>query len=251
VFSALCPNREGLARAKDGGIPEVAVFMSASESHNRKNTNRTIAESLAVYRELVGEAKLAGLRVRAYVSTVWGCPFEGDVSPAFAVEIGEKLYGFGCYQVSFGDTIGVGTPRQTEALTRRFLDHLPVEAIALHMHDTRGTALANVLAGLRLGIRHVDTSVAGMGGCPYAPGAAGNLSTEDLVYMLHGMGIGTGIDLDKLLAAGALAEQMVGRALPSKMLKAGPFQAKPLARAATRPTSSGPPTAPSRSGGAS
>jgi hydroxymethylglutaryl-CoA lyase len=221
-FSALVPNAKGLERARETGLREIAVFMSASETHNRKNTNRSIDGSLEAFEEVVPPAVDGGMKVRAYVSTVWGCPYEGDVDPARALDITKRLLDLGCYQVSLGDTIGVGTPRQTERIVRMFLESIAHEKIALHFHDTRGTALANVLVGLGLGIRDYDSSIAGLGGCPYAPGAAGNVATEDLVYMLHGMGIETGLDLDKLIEAGKLAERIVGRPLPGKVHQAGP-----------------------------
>jgi hydroxymethylglutaryl-CoA lyase len=224
TFGALCPNARGLERAIAAGLREVAVFLSASESHNRANVNKSIADTLAVFSEIVPPAREAGLTVRAYVSTVWGCPYEGDVDPAKVVKIAERLLDLGCYQISLGDTIGVGTPRQTQDIVRRFLDAMPPGRFALHLHDTRGTALSNVLVGLELGVRDFDAAVAGVGGCPYAPGAAGNLATEDLVFMLHGMGIATGVDLDKLVEAGNVAEQVIGRPLPGKVHKAGPFR---------------------------
>jgi hydroxymethylglutaryl-CoA lyase len=160
--------------------------------------------------------------VRAYVSTVWGCPYEGDVDPKAGIDISRQLIELGCYQVSLGDTIGVGTPLKTRDIVKLFLAEFPAAKLALHFHDTRGTALANALVGLELGVRDIDASVGGLGGCPYAPGAAGNLATEDLVYMLHGMGIRTGIDLDKLIEAGRVAERVVGRKLPGKVHQAGP-----------------------------
>jgi len=221
IFSALCPNTKGLERAIEVGLHEVAVFMSASETHNLKNTNRTIARSLDVFDELVPHALEAKMRVRGYVSTVWGCPYEGDVDPARALEIAKHLLDLGCYQVSLGDTIGVATPVDVERVCGIFLEHFRPEQLALHLHDTRGTALANAFAGLGMGLWHFDASIAGLGGCPYAPGAAGNLATEDLVYMLHGMGIETGIDLPLLLAAGNVAESLIGRKLPGKVHQAG------------------------------
>jgi hydroxymethylglutaryl-CoA lyase len=224
TFGALCPNAKGLERALSAGLSEIAVFMSASETHNQRNVNKSIADTLAVFNEIVPPAREAGLRVRAYVSTVWGCPYEGDVDPRVAVDIAKKLVALGCYQISLGDTIGIGTPRQTADIVRRFLGEMPVEQIALHMHDTRGTALANILAGLELGVRDFDGAVAGVGGCPYAPGAAGNMATEDLVFMLNGMGVDTGVDLDKLIEAGNVAEQVIGRPLPGKVHRAGPFR---------------------------
>ena len=221
TFSALCPNARGLERAKAAGIREIAVFISASETHNKKNVNKTVAETLRAFEETIGPARAAGMRVRGYVSTVWGCPYEGEIDPRRALAIAQKLVAMGVYQVSLGDTIGVGTPRQTESIVKMMLAELPAASLALHMHDTRGTALANVLVGLELGIRDFDASVGGMGGCPYAPGAAGNLATEDLVFMLHGMGVKTGIDLDRLWEAGKVAESIVGRALPGKVHQAG------------------------------
>ncbi len=220
-FSALCPNAKGLERARAVGLPEVAVFMSASETHNKKNTNKTIEQSFETFREVVPPALEAGLRVRAYVSTVWGCPYEGNVPIERSLSITHTLLEMGCYQVSLGDTIGVGTPLETRNLVSQFLREIPAPKLALHFHDTRGTALANALVGLELGVRDFDASVAGLGGCPYAPGAAGNLATEDLVYMLHGMGVHTGVDLDRLIEAGRVAETVVGRRLPGKVHQAG------------------------------
>ncbi len=220
-YSALCPNARGLERAKKCGIPELAVFVSASETHNRRNVNDSIANTLAKFRDVIAPAVEYGLRVRGYVSTIWGCPFEGEVDTAQAIRIARELLDLGCYEVSLGDTLGVGTPRQTESILRKFLAEFEPSQLAMHMHDTRGTALANVVVGLELGIRTFDASVGGLGGCPYAPGAAGNLATEDLVYMLHGMGVETGIDLDKLWEAGKVAAAVVGHELSGKVHKAG------------------------------
>lgn len=221
TFSALCPNAQGLERAKAAGMHEIAVFLSASETHNKKNVNKTIDATLGAFQETVGPAIAAGMRVRGYLSTVWGCPYQGDVDPRRALAIARKLLEMGVYQVSVSDTIGVGTPRQTERIMQMMLAEIPAEKLAMHMHDTRGTALANVLVGLELGIRDFDASVGGMGGCPYAPGAAGNLATEDLVFMLHGMGVATGVDLERLWEAGKVAESIVGRPLPGKVHQAG------------------------------
>ncbi len=221
TYSGLCPNARGLHRALEADLEEVAVFVSASETHNLKNVNKTIAETLSVFEAVIGPAVERGLRVRSYVSTMWGCPYEGDVDPKQGLELARRLLGEGCYQVSLGDTIGVGTPLQTQRILELFLSEIPVQQIALHLHDTRGTALANVLVGLQMGVTTFDSSVAGLGGCPFAPGAAGNLATEDLVYTLHGMGIDTGIDLDKLWQAGQVAEAIVGRELPGKVHRAG------------------------------
>ncbi len=224
MYSALVPNARGLERALETGLGEIAVFLSASETHNRMNVNKSIADTLAVFEEIVPPAREAGLRVRAYLSTVWGCPYEGAVDPARVVDITQSLVDLGCYQVALSDTIGIGTPKQTRDIVQRALDQMPVSSFSLHLHDTRGTALANVLVGLEMGVRDFDASVGGVGGCPYAPGAAGNLATEDLVFLLHGMGVETGVDLDLLIAAGNVAEQVIGRALPGKVHKAGPFK---------------------------
>lgn len=221
TYSALVPNEKGLARARASGMTEVAVFMSASETHNRKNIAKSIDETLALYRELVPKAVEAGCTVRGYVSTVWGCPYEGAVDPKRALAITRELLSMGCYQISLGDTIGVGTPRQTRDLVRMFLSEISHEKLALHLHDTRGTALANIVVGLELGMRDFDASVAGVGGCPYAPGAAGNVATEDLVYMLQGMGIETGVDLPLLVEAGRVAAALLQRSLPGKVHQAG------------------------------
>ncbi len=221
MLSALCPNAQGLARARGAGLREIAVFVSASETHNRKNVNKSVAETLAAFEQTIGPACQAGMRVRGYVSTAWGCPYEGTVDAVRAARLAKQLIDMGCYQISLGDTLGVGTPRQTKRILELVCAEIPRERIAMHMHDTRGGALANVLVGLEMGIRDFDASVGGMGGCPYAPGAAGNLATEDLVYMLHGMGIETGVDLERLVEAGRVAESLVGRPLPGKVHQAG------------------------------
>jgi hydroxymethylglutaryl-CoA lyase len=220
-YSALCPNAKGLERAQKAKLDEIAVFVSTSETHNRKNVNKTVDETLAAFADTVAPAVLAGMRVRGYVSTVWGCPYEGEIDPKRALVIARRLIDMGCYQVSLGDTIGSGTPRQTQRIVQMMLAEIPREKIAMHMHDTRGTALANIIVGLDLGIRDFDASIGGLGGCPYAPGAAGNVATEDLVYMLHGMGIATGIDLERLVEAGKAAESIVGRPLPGKVHQSG------------------------------
>jgi hydroxymethylglutaryl-CoA lyase len=223
----LVPNAKGLERLLEalragGGRSDVeaAVFLSASETHNRKNLNRPVAETLRELEGLVPAARAAGLGVRGYVSTVFGCPYEGRVDPERPAEIAGRLVDLGCGQVSLGDTVGVATPADVRRALERILRRVPAARLALHMHDTRGTALANVVAGLEAGIATFDASVGGLGGCPYAPGASGNLATEDLVYLLHGMGYETGIDFSKLIAAGALAQRLVGRALPGKTLQA-------------------------------
>jgi len=220
VFSALVPNLKGLERAKEAGLEEAAVFISASEAHSKKNINKSIAEALGGAREVTVAALKAGMRVRGYLSTVWGCPYEGPVPVERVVNICRQLVDAGLYQLSLGDTIGVGTPRQTEEILEALLKHIPPEKLALHMHDTRGTALANALVGLSAGVTTFDASIGGLGGCPYAPGAAGNLATEDAVFMLHGMGVETGINLDRLVEAGEIAQELIGRKLAGKYLQA-------------------------------
>jgi hydroxymethylglutaryl-CoA lyase len=219
-YSCLVPNKQGLERALSAGMREVAVFLSASETHNKKNVNKTIAETLTAFEEVIAPAKAAGARVRAYVSTVFGCPYEGPVDPARVIALVKELHERGVYQVSLGDTIGVGTPRQVSSVLEEVLAIAPIEEIAVHFHDTRGTALANVLVAVGLGIRTVDSAIGGLGGCPYAPGASGNLATEDVVYMLHGMGVETGVDLDALVACSSRVAALVGHELPSKYLRA-------------------------------
>jgi hydroxymethylglutaryl-CoA lyase len=221
TFSALCPNERGMRRALAAGVGEIAVFLSASETHNQRNIHKTIAQTLDVFRGFVPEAIAKGLRVRGYVSTTWGCPYEGAVDPVKALALAKSLLALGCYQISLGDTVGVGTPLQTKQILERFLGELPAEKLAMHMHDTRGQALANVLVGLELGIRTFDAAIGGLGGCPYAPGASGNLATEDLVYMLDGMGIATSVDATKLHEAGRIAEALVQRPLPGRVHRAG------------------------------
>jgi hydroxymethylglutaryl-CoA lyase len=219
-MSALVPNRRGLETALASGMKEIAVFLSASETHNKKNINKTIAEALAAFDDVIPHALAAKVAVRAYVSTVFGCPYEGDVDPERAVELTGQLRDKGVYQVSLGDTIGVANPAQVEDVLGRVLAKHPADAVAVHFHDTQGTALANVLVALQMGITTVDSSAGGLGGCPYAPGAAGNLATEDVVAMLHSMGVKTGIDLDKLTETSRTAATFVGHELPSKYLKA-------------------------------
>jgi hydroxymethylglutaryl-CoA lyase len=220
-LSALCPNSRGLARARVADLHEVAVFLSASETHNKRNINKSIDQALKVFADLIPQAIAYGMRVRAYVSTAWGCPYEGPVDPAKPVALARQLIELGCYEVSLGDTIGVGTPRQTKELLGLVLREVPANKLAMHMHDTRGQALANVLVGLDLGIRTFDSAIAGLGGCPYAPGASGNLATEDLVYMLDNMGVKTGVDPEKLFEAGRVAEAIVRRELPGRVHRAG------------------------------
>ncbi len=227
-YVVLVPNGKGLERLLEAlgragpshPLVDAAVFVSASETHNRKNVNKTIDETFAAFGEVIGPALARGLRVRGYVSAVWGCPYEGRVDPRRAAALAERLLAMGCYQVSLGDTIGAGTPNQTREILDLALRRAPPGSLAMHMHDTRGTALANALVGLEAGVETFDASVGGLGGCPYAPGASGNLATEDLVYMLHGMGYETGIDFGKLIAAAELAQRVVGHRLPGKVLQA-------------------------------
>jgi len=216
----LVPNRKGYEAARDAGCREIAVFTAASETFNRRNINASIDESFARFAEFVPEAKRDGTWVRGYVSTCFGCPYEGKVAPEKVVEVARRLVEIGCDEISIGDTIGVAVPTQSRDVMGLLLGVVPAERLAVHFHDTRGTALANVLAALEVGIAIVDSSAGGLGGCPYAPGASGNLASEDLLYMLHGMGIATGVDLDKVVAASRAMEPRLGRALPSKYLQA-------------------------------
>ena len=218
----LVPNRQGYERALAAGAREIAVFTAASESFSRKNTNASIDETFERFAAFVPEARREGLRVRGYVSTAFGCPYEGPVDPARAIEVVVRLAEAGCHEVSIGDTIGVAVPTQVSELLGRLTENLPIDRVAVHFHDTRGTALANVLAALEQGVAIVDSAAGGTGGCPYAPGASGNLATEDLLYMLQGMGIETGVDLDRVAAASRALAARLGRALPSRYLQAGP-----------------------------
>jgi hydroxymethylglutaryl-CoA lyase len=218
----LVPNRRGFESARDAGLKEIAVFTAASETFNRKNINASIDESFARFAAFVPEARSLGMWVRGYVSTCFGCPYEGAVDPARVVAVARRLVDAGIQEVSIGDTIGVGVPTQVHDVMGRLKDAIPVEALAVHFHDTRGTALANVLAALEEGIAVVDSSAGGLGGCPYAPGASGNLATEDLLYMLHGMGIETGVDLPSVVAASRLLAPRLGRSLPSRYLQTTP-----------------------------
>jgi hydroxymethylglutaryl-CoA lyase len=220
IFTALVPNLKGLERARAAGLQEAAVFLSVTESHSQKNINKSVAEAIATAREVAREARAAGMRVRCYLSTVWGCPYEGLTPVPRVVEVVKQLADIGFYQLSLGDTIGVGTPGQTAEIVSEVSKLVGLEQIALHLHDTRGTALANALIGLSMGVTTFDASIGGLGGCPYAPGAAGNLATEDLVFMLQGMGVQTGIDLGRLVEAGELAQELIGRKLAGKYLQA-------------------------------
>jgi hydroxymethylglutaryl-CoA lyase len=219
-YPVLVPNLKGLEPALAAGVDEIAVFGAASEAFSRKNINCGIEESLERFRPVVERARAAGLRVRGYVSCVVGCPYEGQIAPAAVAAVAVRLHAMGCHEVSLGDTIGVGTPRKVAEMLRAVTAELPVTALAIHAHDTYGQALANVLTALELGVATVDSSVAGLGGCPYAPGASGNLATEDVVYMLDGMGIATGIHLDALIRAGEAICRALGRETRSKVAAA-------------------------------
>ncbi|PYQ23327.1 MAG: hydroxymethylglutaryl-CoA lyase [Acidobacteria bacterium] len=216
----LVPNRKGFEAALAAGAREVAVFTAASETFNRRNINASIDESFARFGEFVPEARKGGLWVRGYLSTCFGCPYEGRVPPEKVVEVARRLVELGCDEVSIGDTIGVAVPSQVADVMGRLGETLPRERLAVHLHDTRGTALANVLAALQVGIAVVDSAAGGLGGCPFAPGASGNLATEDLLYMLHGMGIVTGVDLGTVVRASRGLASRLGRALPSRYLQA-------------------------------
>jgi hydroxymethylglutaryl-CoA lyase len=215
-YTALVPNVPGIERAHAAGVTEVAVFAAASESFSRRNINQSIDASLETYRAVCERANALGLRVRGYVSTAFGCPFEGDVPPDKVAEVAAALVAMGAFEVAISDTIGIAHPGQIPRVVGAVAERVPVEAIALHFHDTRGTALANVLTALDLGVSTFDASAGGLGGCPYAPGAAGNLATEDLIYMLDGLGIVTGVDLAALLDASAFIEGRIGHLLPSR-----------------------------------
>jgi isopropylmalate/homocitrate/citramalate synthase len=221
-YSALVPNRAGLDRALAAGLRDIAIFAAASETFSRQNINQSIDESFETYRQVTDAAMQAGLRVRAYLSTSFGCPFEGPVSPAQVVALTERLVQLGAYEVAVSDTIGIAHPGQVSRLLDQLLARVPAPQIALHFHDTRGTALANVLAGLQGGITTFDSAAGGLGGCPYAPGAAGNLATEDLLYVLDGLGIETGVSLDGVVRASRAIEGAVGHPLPSRYVRALP-----------------------------
>ena len=220
TYPALTPNMKGFERAAAVGVTEVGVFAAASETFSQRNTNCTIEESLERFRPVCDAAAEAGIRVQGYVSTVLGCPYEGAVDPGIVADLCGRLYEMGCYRVALGDTIGVGTPARAAALIDRVAEAVPLEDIGIHFHDTYGQALANTLASLDRGIRVVDASVSGLGGCPYAPGAAGNLATEDLIYMLDGLGMETGVDLDAVAETGAFITGWLGCAPVSRVAQA-------------------------------
>jgi hydroxymethylglutaryl-CoA lyase len=219
-YPVLTPNLKGFEAARAAGATEVAVFGAASESFSRKNINCTIAESLERFRPVTDAARQAGIKVRGYISCVLGCPYEGEIAPAKVAEVARALHDMGCYEISLGDTIGVGTPGKTQAMIEACAGQVPIARLAGHYHDTYGQALANIYASLELGVATFDSSVAGLGGCPYAKGASGNVATEDVVYMLNGLGIDTGIDLGKLVATGQWICGVIGKEPQSKAGKA-------------------------------
>jgi len=221
-YPVLLPNLKGMERALAAGVRSIAVFTAASESFTRHNINATIAESLANFRPVVALAQQEGIKVRGYISTVFSCPYEGYVDPQQVLKVAQALLEMGITELSLGDTIGVATPDQVVDVLNLLIDTggIPVEQLAVHFHDTRGTGLANVLTALQMGISIVDSAAGGLGGCPYAPGAAGNLATEDLLYMLHGMGIQTGVDLDKVVAATRYIAPYLGHSPTSKYFQA-------------------------------
>lgn len=220
-FSALVPNVKGMEIALRSGVKEVAIFAASTETFSKKNINCTIAESFVRFRDVCEMARFHKIKVRGYLSTAFGCPYEGKVHEARVVRLVRALFKLGVYEVSVGDTIGVATPKQVESLIRKIKKVAPLNKIAMHFHDTRGTALANVYASYKLGIRAFDSSIGGLGGCPYAKGASGNLATEDLVYLLNGMGISTKVNIDKLIEIRRWLESEMDHELPSRVSKAG------------------------------
>jgi hydroxymethylglutaryl-CoA lyase len=216
----LTPNQKGLERAIEAGAVQVAIFTAASNTFNQKNINKTIAESLKEYEALMTTAQNHNLKVRGYVSTCFVCPYEGEIAPSTVVPVIQALLAMGCYEVSIGDTIGAAVPTMIEVLLEQcFKEGIKPEQLALHCHDTYGTALANITKGLELGISTIDSSAGGLGGCPYAPGASGNVATEDVLYLLNTMGIKTGVDINEVAKASMLIEQTLGKLLPSKQLQ--------------------------------
>src|SRR5581483_4482155 len=219
-YTALVPNVAGLDRAMAAQVNEVAIFAAASETFSRRNINQTVDDSLTTYKSVCDRAQASGMRVRGYLSTAFGCPYEGDVSPIRVADVAKRILDLGVFEVAVSDTIGIAHPGQVPRVLDAVLAHIPADQVALHFHDTRGTALANVLAALPYGIATFDSSAGGLGGCPYAPGAAGNLATDDLVYMLDGLGIETGVSLSKLSEASAFIGSRLDHPLPSRHFQA-------------------------------
>jgi hydroxymethylglutaryl-CoA lyase len=219
-FHVLVPNQKGYEAARTAGAKVIAVFASASEGFSRANINCSVAESIERFKPVVIRAKADGIKVRGYVSCVLGCPFDGEVKPQAVVDVAKVLWELGCYEVSLGDTIGVGTPAKARRLLRAVAGAVPMANLAMHFHDTYGQALANLYAGMEEGARVIDSAAGGLGGCPYAPGATGNVATEDVVYMLEGMGIATGVDMAKLVAASNEVARLIGRPPVSRVAAA-------------------------------
>ena len=219
-YPVLVPNEQGYLRAREVNVREVAIFTAASETFSRKNTNASIDESMARFVPVIEHAQADDVTVRGYISTVLGCPYEGAVPVSEVVRVAVRLYQLGCREISLGDTIGVGTPAKARAMLRAVAQEVPMEALAVHFHDTYGQALANILACLEEGVRVVDSAVSGTGGCPYAKGATGNVASEDVIYMLHGMGMTTGVDLDQLIATGAWLAGQLGKETASRVTRA-------------------------------
>ncbi len=220
TYSALTPNLKGLELALDAKADEVAIFAAASETFSQRNINCSIDDSIERFIPVIKRAKANNIKVRGYVSCVLGCPYEGNIALDKVAHVAQQLYKMGCYEISLGDTIGVGTPKQARKMVQAVAEYIPISKLALHFHDTYGQALANIFACLETGISVIDSSVAGLGGCPYAKGASGNLATEDLVYMLHGLGIETGVDLNRLIQAGNNISKVLGRMNGSKVAQA-------------------------------
>lgn len=221
-YTALVPNRAGLTRAMAAGVTEVAIFAAASETFSQRNLNQSIEASLVTYADVCREALAAGLRVRGYLSTCFGCPYEGAVAPTQVAAIARRLFDLGVFEIAISDTIGVAHPGQVPQVLDAVAASVPLAQVALHFHDTRGTALANVLAGLDYGVTTFDSAAGGLGGCPFAPGAAGNLATEDLLYMLNGLGAETGVDLSRVATASQFIQTCLGHRLPSRYLQSMP-----------------------------
>jgi hydroxymethylglutaryl-CoA lyase len=219
-YPVLVPNEQGYERARAVGVSEIAIFTAASEAFNRKNINASIDESIERFLPVMARARQDGVKVRGYVSTVLGCPYQGEVAVSEVVRVARRLHEVGCYEVSLGDTIGVGTPAKARAMLKAVAQEVPMSALAVHFHDTYGQALANILACLEEGVRVVDSAVSGTGGCPYAKGATGNVASEDVVYMLHGLGMDTGIDLDILVATGAWLAGQLHKETASRVTRA-------------------------------
>jgi len=219
-FHVLVPNEKGYEAARAAGAKVIAVFASASEGFSRANINCSVAESIERFKPVVERARADGVKVRGYISCVLGCPFDGEVRPSAVVNVADMLWELGCYEISLGDTIGVGTPLKAKALLRAVAGTVPINSLAMHFHDTYGQALANLYAGMEEGVRVIDSAAGGLGGCPYAPGATGNVATEDVVYMLEGMGVKTGVDMAKLVAATNAVSRLIGRAPVSRVAAA-------------------------------